>query len=135
MGPHSSFALGILDLEALANLPRDVAEVVRVDHQTLLREKGRFAWVCVNIDVSEALPSSLKIPTPNHELNIPLIYEGLHEVCALCGSPIHTIDKCPYVPSLPKIEIMVEKFQAHNLNGHTPAHEASSSGTHDNKKK
>lgn len=37
--------------------------------------------------------------------------------------------------SFPKIEIMVEKFQAHNLSGHRPAHEASSSAAPDTKEK
>lgn len=99
-------------LEALTNLLREVEEVVRVDHHTLLRQKGRFARVCINTDVTEALPGSLSIPTPNRDLTIPLIYEGLHEVCALCGSPTHAFDKCPCIPSIPKIEIKVEKFQA-----------------------
>lgn len=87
------------------------------------------------IDVTEALPRTLQIPTPSHELNIPLIYEGLHEVYALCGSPIHAIDKRPCLPSLPKIEIMVEKFQAHNLSGATFPHASSSGGAPEAKEK
>lgn len=90
------------------NIIRTVRDVIRVYHHTLLRQNGRFAWVCGNIDVIEALPGSICIPIPSRELNVPLIYEGLCENCALCGSSTHTIDKCPCSPSLPKIEIMVK---------------------------
>jgi len=64
----------------------------RVDHNTLLRQKGKFARVCLNIDISKPLSSTLRILTPSHKLSIPLIYDGLHEVCALCGNNAHTLD-------------------------------------------
>ncbi|KAJ8436160.1 hypothetical protein Cgig2_025327 [Carnegiea gigantea] len=122
-------------LEALTNLLWEVREVVKVDHHTLLRQKERFASVCININVTEALPRSLSIPTPNCDLTIPLIYEGLQEVCALCGSPTHAIDKCPCIPSIPKIEIMVEKFQAQNIGDHKSPFQASTSGEPESKEK
>lgn len=102
-----------------------------MDHHTLLRQKGRFARVCINIDVMEALPGSLSIPTPNRDMTIPLIYEGLHEVCVLYGSPTHAIDKCPCIHSIPKIEIMVEKFQAQNIGDHRSALQASTTSPAD----
>lgn len=89
--------------------------MVRVDHNTLLRQKEKFARVCLNIDISKPLPGTLRIPIPFRELSIPLIYEGLHEVCAHCGSNAHSLDQCPKVPSLPKIEVVVEQFQSHGI--------------------
>lgn len=99
--------------EAVPSLLRAVEEMVRADHHIILCQKGRFVnvGVGVDIDVSEPLPGTPKIPTPNHDLSIPLIYNRQHEVCTLCSSLTHTIDNCPCIPSIPKIETMVEKFQ------------------------
>ena len=80
------------DQETLTQLLKHVGKVVRVDHLTLLSQKGKFARVCLNIDISKPLPGTLTIPTRNRDLVIPLIYEGLHEVCALCGSNFHSLE-------------------------------------------
>lgn len=101
--------------ETLTELLRNVGSMVRVDHTTLLRQKGKFARVCLNLDISKPLPGTLRIPTPLRELSIPIIYEGLHEVCALCGSTEHSLDQCPKVPSLPKIEVVIEQFQSYGI--------------------
>lgn len=101
--------------ETLADILRNVGNMVCVDHNTLLRQKEKFTRVCLNIDISKPLPGTLRIPTPFRELSIPLIYEGLHEVCALCESNAHSLDQCPKVPSFPKIEVIVEPFQSHRI--------------------
>lgn len=43
-------------------------------------------------------------------MKVPLIYKGLHEVCALYGSESHQIEVCPNLPLHSKVEIVVEKF-------------------------
>lgn len=43
-------------------------------------------------------------------MKVPLIYEGLHEAYALRGFDSHQVKACPNLPSLSKIEIVVEKF-------------------------
>ena len=45
---------------------------------------------------------------------MPISYEGLHEVCVLCGSVAHKLEACPETPSGP-IEVIVEKFGATQL--------------------
>uniref|UniRef100_A0A7C9CJE7 Uncharacterized protein n=1 Tax=Opuntia streptacantha TaxID=393608 RepID=A0A7C9CJE7_OPUST len=94
----------------LISLLKPIRIVIHVDHNTLLRKKGRFAWVCLHIDVTKPLPGSLYIPTSSCQLNIPITYEGLHEVCALCGASDHLLDLCT-----PKMEVVIEKFQVHGL--------------------
>ena len=44
-------------------------------------------------------------------MKVPLIYEGLHEFCELCGSESHQIEACPNLPPQFKVEIVVEKFE------------------------
>lgn len=73
------------DLDCLKELLRHVGKVVRVDQNTLLRLKGKFARVCVNLDITEPLPGSITITTRDLSMRVPIIYEWLHEVCPLCG--------------------------------------------------
>jgi len=47
-------------------------------------------------------------------MEVPISYEGLHEVCALCGSNAHDLDACPETPKGP-LEVIVEKFGATSL--------------------
>lgn len=68
-------------LDTLTELLKIVGRVIRVDQNTLLRLKGKFARVCVNLDISKPLPGSLLVSAHGRFLKVPLIYEGLHEVC------------------------------------------------------
>jgi len=104
------------DEETLKNLLKDVGSFIRVDDITLNRSKGKFARVCLNIDITKPLRGSLLIPIPNQTrpLEVPISYEGLHEVCAWCGSNAHELDACPETPKGP-IEVIVEKFGAAKL--------------------
>ena len=74
------------DLDTLTNLLKPIGNVIKVYQNTLLRLKRKFARVCVNLDITEPLPSSLIVSFEGRSMKIPLIYEGLHKVCALCGS-------------------------------------------------
>jgi len=76
---------------------------------------------CLHLDVSQPLPSTLSIPTPNGPLLIPITYEGLHDVCALCGTPDHLLDHCPSLPLAPKLEVVVEKFRNQAINDPSPS--------------
>ena len=85
--------------------------MVRVDQNTLLRLKGKFARVCLNIDITHPLPGSLTIAREGLSMRVPLIYEGLHEVCPLCGGESHQLDSCPKLPTQKKVQVMVHRFE------------------------
>jgi len=63
-----------------------VAVFLKADEYTLSRGKGKFARVCLNIDVTKPLRGTLTVPTSECVLQLPISYEGLHEVCAIYGS-------------------------------------------------
>ena len=86
--------------------------LVKLDHNTLYRLKGKFARVCINIDIAKPLPGSLSIALKDGCLRVPLIYEGLHEVCPLCGGESHFLEACPKLPISTKVEVVVEKFES-----------------------
>lgn len=99
------------DHTSLTELLKPVGPIVRVDQNTLLRLKGKFARVCLNIDITHPLPGSLTIAREGLSMRVPLIYEGLHEVCPLCGGESHQLDSCPKLPSQKKIQVVVQKFE------------------------
>lgn len=81
----------------------------------------------MNIDITEPLSGSLVISYQGRSMKVPLIYEGLHEVCALCGSDSHQIEVCPDLPTQSKIEIVVEKFGETNMKADANSGNSSSS--------
>ena len=105
--------LELWEEESLKHLLKDVGVFIKVDDITLNRSKGKFARVCLNIDITKPLRGSLFIPVPNQSqpLEVPISYEGLHEVCAWCGSNAHALEACPETPKGP-LEVIVEKFRA-----------------------
>ncbi|KAJ8436019.1 hypothetical protein Cgig2_007677 [Carnegiea gigantea] len=81
------------DIDCLRDLLHHVGNIVRVDQNTLLRLKGKFARVCINLDITKPLPSSITITKGDMTMRVPIIYEGLHEVCLLCGGESHQLEK------------------------------------------
>jgi len=108
--------LELWEEDTLKQLLQHVGNFIRVDDITLNRSKGKYARVCLNIDITKPLRGSLFIPLPNNTqpLEVPISYEGLHEVCALCGSNAHALESCPETPKGP-LEVIVEKFGATKL--------------------
>lgn len=98
----------------LASLLAGVGIFLRVDEYAMTRGKGKFARVCLNIDITKPLRGTLTIPTPDTILQLPISYESLHEVCAICGSTSHALEACPDSPSN-VFEVVVEKFGATTL--------------------
>ena len=97
---------GFWEEHILTALLKSIGIVVHVDHNTLLKKKGKFVRVCLHIDVTKPLPGTLTIPTPSRQLNIPITYEGLHEVCTLCGASDHLLELYPSLPITPKWKLL-----------------------------
>lgn len=99
------------DQDSLRELLKPVGTIVRIDQNTLLRLKGKFARVCLNIDITQPFPGSLTIARDGLSMRVPLIYEGLHEVCPLCGGESHQLASCPKLPAQNKAQVVVQKFE------------------------
>jgi len=100
------------EAEYIAELLKCVGSVARIDQNTLLRLKGKFARVCVNIEVTKPLPGRITVSRAEGCLRVPLIYKGLHEVCPLCGGESYQLQTFPKLPLSQKVEVLVEKFDA-----------------------
>jgi len=110
----------------LTDLLQHVGNVIKLDTNTHLRLKGKFARVCINLDITKPLPGSLSVSCMGSSLRVPIIYEGLLEVCPLRGGESHQLETCPKLPVRNKIEVFVEKF---DTSGIIKAHVPRASGT------
>lgn len=84
--------------------------MINVDQYTLLRNRGKFSRVCLNIDITKSLPGSVKLDHFGKKVEAPLCYEGLHEICIFCGDGAHDLDNCSTRPSPRPFGMVVEKF-------------------------
>jgi len=64
---------------------------VRVDMTTLNRERGRFARVCVEVDLKEPLKGTVLVNGERYFVS----YEGLGHICPTCGIFGHLVSACP----------------------------------------
>ncbi|KAL4345410.1 hypothetical protein AHAS_Ahas11G0275600 [Arachis hypogaea] len=64
--------------------------MLKIDRVTLIHSRGRFARICVEIDLFKKLVH--RISVFGSTLNIE--YEGLHLICFSCGKYGHRLDQC-----------------------------------------
>lgn len=74
-----------------------IGRPIKVDRQTLRVERGRFASVCVEIDLNQ--PVVGKFWMRDRWFNIE--YEGLHVICSNCGCYGHVTRNCPVQKEAP----------------------------------
>jgi len=107
------------EADYLKELLEHVGPVFKIDQSPLLKLKGKFTRVCVNTNITKPLQGSIIVSGGGRSLRVQIIYEGLHEVCPLCGGDSHQLKTCPNLPVSKRVEVFVEKFDASGL---TPAH-------------
>ncbi|KAL0002748.1 hypothetical protein SO802_016529 [Lithocarpus litseifolius] len=99
-------------VEALKEIGSTIGKVLRIDTHTALEARGRYARICVQIDVEKPLITALLIG--NFEQ--PVIYEGIHKLCFSCGRIGHRKEVCPHTirsvqPPIKEEEEGVDKVQ------------------------
>ncbi|KAJ8450740.1 hypothetical protein Cgig2_021212 [Carnegiea gigantea] len=74
-------------------------------------------WICFKVSNIED-----KIFVWNERLCFIQGYEGLHEICALCGRDDQALEYCPNINLRPSLEVIVEHFGAHSFSvGNRPS--------------
>lgn len=68
-----------------------IGKTIKVDIATLLASRGKFARVCVEVDLRKPLMSGYTLRGEFWRLQ----YEGLHEICFECGKYGHHSASCP----------------------------------------
>ncbi|GLT47075.1 hypothetical protein SLA2020_207950 [Shorea laevis] len=76
---------------------RKLGNPIKVDRVTLMATRGKFARVCVEIDLRKKLPSSIDLDLEEWPQSLVLVeYEGLHKICFHCGEYGHKEDSCGF---------------------------------------
>ena len=79
--------------EALHQIGKTIGNVLRVDTHTASETRGRFARLCIQVDVNKPLATAILIG----KFEQPICYKGIHKLCFVCGRMGHTQEFCPQV--------------------------------------
>lgn len=79
--------------EVLQHIGKALGNVLRVDTFTTSESRGRFARLCIQIDVDKPLITTILIG----KLEQLVLYEGIRRLCFGCGRVGHRRESYPYI--------------------------------------
>nr|XP_023918488.1 uncharacterized protein LOC112030039 [Quercus suber]POF02866.1 uncharacterized protein CFP56_10923 [Quercus suber] len=79
--------------EALKHIGNAIGNMLRVDTFIASESRGRFARLCIQIDVEKPLVTAILIG--KHEQSVA--YKGIQNLCFECGRLGHRREACPYL--------------------------------------
>ena len=77
----------------LKKIGRAIGPVLRIDSHTTNWERGRFARLCVQVNLDKPLVRKIYIG----KLEQCVLYEGINALCFSCGRIGHKLEACPYI--------------------------------------
>ena len=80
------------DLEALKEIGQAVGTVLRIDIHTAFEARGRYARLCVQVDINKPLIYTVLIG----KFQQSVVYEGIGKLCFSCGRVGHRRENCCY---------------------------------------
>lgn len=87
------------DEEALHDIGNAIGPMLRVDVNTFMEKRGRFARICVQVDVDKPLVRTIIIGSKM----LQVVYKGVSSMCFSCGQLGHRRMDCRYTPQPPLI--------------------------------
>jgi hypothetical protein len=87
----SGLPIEYYDREALHFIGNRVGKTVKVDKNTLTQERGKYARLCVQVNLTRPLLAMFTIKGRKYNIE----YEGLHMLCTTCGRFGHYKEGCP----------------------------------------
>ncbi|XP_058763130.1 uncharacterized protein LOC131636537 [Vicia villosa] len=86
----SGLPLEYYDARVLSFIGNRIGQTVKVDRNTLCIERGKYARLCVQMDLTKLLLAMFSIKGRHYKIE----YEGLHRLCMICGRFGHVKDGC-----------------------------------------
>ncbi|XP_023879304.2 uncharacterized protein LOC111991740 [Quercus suber] len=88
----------LYETEVLKHIGTSIGKVLRIDTHTAMEARGRYARLCIQVDINKPLINTILIG----KFEQPVMYEGIHEFCFSCGRIGHKRDSCPYTVKNPE---------------------------------
>ncbi|XVE59235.1 hypothetical protein DITRI_Ditri05aG0029600 [Diplodiscus trichospermus] len=85
-----NLSLKYFDEQILMRLVRLIGRLLKVDTTTLGAIRGRFALLCVEVDLSKPLLAKFCLRRKIRKIE----YESMHTICFNCGMYGHRLDAC-----------------------------------------
>ena len=79
------------DKESLLLIGQALGPVLRVDFNTASGARGRFAKLCIQLDLDKPLVKTVRMG----RVRQAVVYEGIGLLCFNCGRIGHKLDRCP----------------------------------------
>ncbi|KAI8013539.1 hypothetical protein LOK49_LG05G03238 [Camellia lanceoleosa] len=96
------------DHQILRRIGNKLGKVLKIDVHTANGDRGRFALLCVQIDMATPLVAKLLVGS----ILIKIAYEGINAICFHCGLIGHKASECPnHVQINPPIATLVDRGQ------------------------
>ena len=89
----SELLIEYYDIEVLKQIGKSVGHVLRIDMHTATETKGRYARLCIQVDIDKPLITSIILGGREQ----PICYKGIHKLCFACGWIGHRREACPYI--------------------------------------
>ncbi|WJX44958.1 hypothetical protein P8452_31879 [Trifolium repens] len=90
----SGIPIEYYDKNILSIIGNRIGRTIKVDRNTLLQERGKYARLCVEVELAKPLLAMFSIKDRSYKEE----YEGLHTLCITCGQFGHYHDGCPKKP-------------------------------------
>jgi hypothetical protein len=87
----SGLPIEYYDSQILSFIGNNVGKTVKVDKNTLTQERGKYARLCVQVDLTKPLLAMFTLKGRKYTIE----YEGLHMLCMTCGRFGHYKEGCP----------------------------------------
>ncbi|XP_030923106.1 uncharacterized protein LOC115949992 [Quercus lobata] len=90
--------LELYEMEVLKQIGEAIGRVLRIDSHTAMEARGRYARLCIQLDVTKPLINTVLIG----RFEQPVVYEGIHKLCFSCGRIGHRLEACPLTIKKPE---------------------------------
>ncbi|KAK9983145.1 hypothetical protein SO802_032670 [Lithocarpus litseifolius] len=82
----------LYETEVLKEIGEAIGKVLRIDSHTAIEERGRYARLCVQIDINRPLINTILIG----RFEQAVTYEGIQRLYFSCCRVGHKVESCPY---------------------------------------
>ena len=88
----------LYETEVLKQIGESIGRVLRIDTHTAMEAKGRYARLCIQLDINKPLINTVLIGRYEQ----PVVYEGLYKLCFSHGRIGHRKEACLFTIKRPK---------------------------------